>query len=314
MPDQQVDPAQHGRVGQLVDVIQHQDDRFGEGLRRFDQPQREPVRRHVFQRAQRFGRDGPQPGQPGADVGPEPGLLVLGVQGEPDHPAGLRRGGGPGGAGHGLPGPGRAGDQRHPVPGGLVEQAGDPPPAQHREVRLRDLELAFQEPRALVSPAVASRRWRGPAPARRAPGRGRCRPVRRSTGRRTTGRSGTGLHAAGRRTTTGRRGTGRARRRSPHDLPAPARPASARHGRSARHYVRLARRRSARPAVRPGACDGSAPFMVLVMQFPPETPTPPAPSPAILIPWGECAGQTPLRVIPGAAWYQPRRLPAPGNP
>jgi len=44
VPDQQVDPAQHGRVGQLVDVVQHQDDRFGERLRRFHQPQREPVR------------------------------------------------------------------------------------------------------------------------------------------------------------------------------------------------------------------------------------------------------------------------------
>ena len=44
VPDQQVDPAEHGRVGQLVDVVQHQDDRLGEGLGRFDEPQREPVR------------------------------------------------------------------------------------------------------------------------------------------------------------------------------------------------------------------------------------------------------------------------------
>ena len=44
VPDQQVDPGQHGGVGELVDVIEDEDDRLGEGLRRFDQPQRETFR------------------------------------------------------------------------------------------------------------------------------------------------------------------------------------------------------------------------------------------------------------------------------
>ena len=53
-----------------------------------------------------------------------------------------------------------------------------------------------------------------------------------------------------------------------------------------------------------GACHG----------IPPRDPSTCGILAVILIPWGECAGQTPLAVIPGACWYQPRRLQAPGNP
>ena len=96
------------------------------------------------------GRDGAQPGQRRAQVGPEPGVLVLGVHRQPGHPAALRGRAGPGGAGHRLARAGRPADQRDPVAGGLVEQAGDPAAAQHREVRLRDLQLALKKPRRRV--------------------------------------------------------------------------------------------------------------------------------------------------------------------
>ena len=150
VPDDQVEPAQHGRVGQFVHVVQDEHHRLGEQLGHLDQAQREPVRAGVLQRAQHVGRDGAQPGQRRAHVGPEPGLLVLGVHRQPGHPAALRGRAGPGGAGHRLARAGRPADQRDPVAGGLVEQAGDAAAAQHREVRLRDLQLARKKPRRPV--------------------------------------------------------------------------------------------------------------------------------------------------------------------
>ena len=57
MPDQQVEPAQHRAVRELVHIVEHEGGRLGQLLCGLDQPQREPLRRGVLQRPRHLRRD-----------------------------------------------------------------------------------------------------------------------------------------------------------------------------------------------------------------------------------------------------------------
>ncbi len=166
MPDQQVQPGQHGTVRELVNVVQHQGHGLGEQLGRLHQAQRKRVRREIRQRPRDVRGDDIRSGQGSLDVGPEACRIpVIGIERQPGHTARRGRGRRPQTARDRLPRACRPGHDGHPVACGLLEQVDQPPPAQGSQAQPRYPQLVPEKFRPV--------RGRHPHPARRSRPTGR---------------------------------------------------------------------------------------------------------------------------------------------
>ncbi len=154
IPDQLVDPREHGRPGEVADVVDDQRDRSGQALGQPGQVQRECVIGRVGQFAGDLARQRGDTRERRPDVGPElarPAIAV--VQTQPSDASGSRGRCRPARACDGLARPRGAADQRDPVLGRRpFDQLGYPRPGQHAHARPRHGGLGLRgnaEPAAL---------------------------------------------------------------------------------------------------------------------------------------------------------------------